>query len=390
VRLQDARISRSHAAVEPGPCGLFIRDLDSRHGAFVDGKSITGGGLRAEEGSLVRFGDSLLLVVGDVERHAMPPRRLSGALLGLAQDMLAGPTLARVWDEATRIADLRDPVLVLGESGSGKECVARIIRHASNPRGPFVGINIAAIPDGLFEAELFGHERGAFTGAAVARSGAFREASDGVLFLDEVGDLPRDLQAKLLRAIDLRCVRPLGASRDVRVNARLVTATSSDLREACRSDCFRTDLYYRLAGIILRVPPLRERRGDIVLLALSFLEERGVRLRLSADAAEMLALAPWEGNVRNLRYAMTHAIGKALQESCVEVQPHHFPDLGSVRDNEAELSEERIRWAMKNSGGVAAHAAEALGVSRTTLYNVLKRLKINPNALRLSKGMSRE
>jgi transcriptional regulator with PAS, ATPase and Fis domain len=375
-------VSRVHADIEATHRGFLIKDAGSRHGSFVNGQPITSVGSLAEYGSIVRFGETLMLVADDIEIHRGNPRRLEGVRIGLPKDMVAGPRLAQVWDQATRIAALKDPVLILGESGSGKECIARIIHAMRATQGPFVGINVSAIPESLFEAELFGYERGAFTGATAARNGAFRDASGGVLFLDEVGDLRPDLQSKLLRAVDLGSVRPIGSSRDIQVDVRLVAATSRDLREACQTGAFRTDLYYRLMGIVVRVPPLRERREDIVLLALDILDEEATGLELSGEAAEKLVLGQWEGNVRNLRYAIVHAIARAIATGSKQLRPEHLPDLTPIHEERAELTEERIRWAMKQSAGVASHAAEALGVSRTTLYHALKRLGIEPAALR--------
>jgi transcriptional regulator with PAS, ATPase and Fis domain len=360
----------------------MITDGGSRHGTFINGERVSTDGRIAPQGSVVRFGDTLMLAVEDIEFYRSKPRRISGRSLGLTKDIVAGPQLAQVWDQAARIGQLSDAVLVLGESGSGKECIARIIHSARQQPGPFVGINVAAIPEALFEAELFGYERGAFTGAVTARTGAFRDATGGVLFLDEVGDLRPDLQAKLLRVIDLGRVRPLGAHRDVPVDVRLVTATNRDLREACREGKFRTDLYYRLAPTVIRVPPLRERPDDILLLATSIIEEHSAALHLSADAAEAMLLAHWEGNVRNLRFAISHATAAALAAGSREIQPRHLPDLTPIHDDEHELTEERIRSAMKRSNGVASRAADALGISRTTLYNALKRLKIDTPSLR--------
>jgi transcriptional regulator with PAS, ATPase and Fis domain len=378
LQLSDDRVSRAHAEVLPHSRGLFVQDCESRHGVFVDGKRVSGGAV-AEFGSLVRFGDTLLLVTRDVAHHSAAPRRLEAVSEG-GSIALAGADLARVWDEAARVASLPDPVLVLGESGSGKECIARILHRAHG--GPFVALNVAAIPPALFEAELFGYERGAFTGATAASAGAFRAAAGGVLFLDEIGELSLDLQAKLLRAIDTRRVRPLGSSRDFAVETRIVSATSRDLRTACRDGTFRTDLYYRLAGIIVEVPPLHCRRDDVIILALSFLAERNAGLTLSADAAEMLALARWEGNVRNLRYAITYAIGRATSAHRTEIKATDLPDLTPMHEGHPGLSEERIRSAMKAAGGVAAHAAAALGISRTTLYNTMRRLQMDMPALR--------
>jgi len=382
LRPDDERISRSHARIEPRPGGFFVRDHGSRHGSFVDRQPVSAVGTLAKYGAVVRFADTLMLVVEDVEDYRSDTRRLDGARLGLSKDMIAGPKLAQVWDQATRIAQLDDPVFILGESGSGKECIARIV-SAMRPRpGPFVGINVAAIPEPLFEAELFGHERGAFTGANAARNGAFRDATGGVLFLDEVGDLRLDLQAKLLRAIDLGSVRPLGSNRDVPFDVRVVAATSHDLRDAVQAGRFRLDLYYRLTGIVIRVPPLRERRDDILLLAWSMLKEQAPSLALTADAAEALVVAPWEGNVRNLRYAITHAVGEAMVLRSSRIELRHLPDLGPMHEDASRLTDERVRSAMKKSGGIASHAAELLGISRTTLYKTLRRFDIDPSELR--------
>jgi DNA-binding NtrC family response regulator len=382
IRLGDAGVSASHASLEPRGGGLFVRDAGSRHGTFVNGELAQAEGMVAPPGAILRVGDTLFLVVEDVETHRARPRRNEGARLGLAETMVAGPVLAGVWDQAARVASVHDPVLILGESGSGKECIARILHAARNEPGPFVGINVTAIPESLFEAELFGHERGAFTGANTARPGAFREASGGVLFLDEVGSLKLEVQSKLLRALDRRVVRPLGANRDVPIDARIVSATSRDLREACDAGDFRTDLYYRLSGIVIRIPPLRERPEDVILLALEALRERASAPKLSADAAEVLLLAGWEGNARQLRHAMAHATNQAASAGSDELRPEHLPDLEPLGEASRELTLERIQTAMKKSGGVAAHAARALGVSRTALYNALKRFKVDTASLR--------
>ena len=374
VQLDDTRVSRRHASVEPAPGALLVRDGGSRHGTFVNGDAVAAEGTPASAGDVVRIGDALLLVVEDVERFRARPRRYDAGRLGFAETMLAGPLLAEVWDEASRASALRDPVLILGESGSGKECVARILHTARAELGPFVALNASAIPEPLFEAELFGHERGAFTGASQARLGAFREAQNGILFLDEVGELKLDLQAKLLRALDHGSVRPLGAKGDVTVNARVVSATSRDLKQACEAGDFRADLYYRLSGLVIRVPPLRERPDDIILLTLQVLRERSARLILSADAAEALVRARWEGNARQLRHAVAQAANLALSRAEDIVRFDHLPELVPLGHDADGLTLERIQGALARSAGVVAHAARALGVSRTTFYKALKRL----------------
>jgi MoxR-like ATPase len=385
VRLDDQKVSRLHAEVEPGQQGLVVRDRGSRHGTFVNGRPVGTQDVKVADGDLMRVGDSLLLVVGDVAGWDAPPRSIRASALGLHRDVLAGPRLAEVIDQAARVAELDYPILVLGESGSGKEIIARVI-HATRPNpGPFVGLNMAAVPASLFEAELFGHERGAFTGANVARLGAFREANGGVLFLDEVADLTFDLQAKLLRAIDLQRVRPIGASADVTVKVRVVAATSRNLHALCESDRFRPDLYYRLAGVVIQVPPLRERRDEILLLALGMIADDSPGLRLTADAAEMLATAPWKGNVRNLRRAMTHAISSAVAAKRKDIFPSDLPDLQPIEAMAIDspgLTPERLRAAMLRAGGVAWRAAEELGIPRSTFYNTCKRFGLKPRDLR--------
>ncbi len=373
IRLADERVSRLHARVEPRQTGFFVRDCSSRHGTFAGGMPVSSEGALVPFGGVLRCGDTLFLCVADVERFRARPRRTDGARLGLSETMLAGPQLAAVWDEAARAASLDEPVLILGESGSGKECVARMLHASRAVPGPFVGINVAAVPELLFESELFGHERGAFTGAVSSHPGAFREAERGVLFLDEVGDLKLEIQAKLLRALDQHEIRPLGARERVRVHTRVVSATSRDLKRAREEKAFRTDLYYRLAGIVIRVPPLCERPGDVLLLAEDVLRQRSASLGLSADAAERLSLARWEGNARQLRYALARAMSRVELRADRLIRVEDLPELALSVD-ERELTLERIQGALDRSGGVASHAARSLGVSRTTFYKTLKRL----------------
>jgi DNA-binding NtrC family response regulator len=374
VRLEDGSVSRTHAMLDPRPSGVFVRDLDSRHGSFVNGSRVGPGGALAGMGSVLRFGDTLLLAVDDVERHQAAPRVIEGVTLGLPKTVVAGPLLAEVWDQAVRIASLAEPVLILGETGSGKECVARLI-HAHAPRpGPFVGINVAAVPDTLFEAELFGYEKGAFTGACGARAGAFAEASGGVLFLDEIGDLKIELQAKLLRALDLGQIRRLGASQDLAVSARVVSATSCDLEDCVAHGRFRADLRYRLAALVIRVPPLRARRDDIVLLTMQLVGAMTPPLTVEADAMELLLLAEWEGNARQLRHVLVMAADQARAAGADELRPEHLPPLARPRDADEGLTEPAIHAALMKTGGVTLRAAKLLGVSRTTLYKAMARL----------------
>lgn len=387
VQLSDAAVSRRHAAIERTAKGFVVRDLGSRYGTFVDGRAVSGSGSPAPLGSVLRVGSALLLLVEDVQRY-VAPHRIDARFLGTRRDALAGPALWNVWQQATRAAFLSQPVLILGESGSGKEAVARLV-HASRGRpGPFVALNLAAVPEGLFESELFGHARGAFTGAQGARLGAFREAQDGVLFLDEVGDLRLDLQAKLLRALDQMRVRPLGAAADEPVTARVVAATSLNLLDGCARGTFRTDLYYRLSGIVLAVPALRERRDEIVFLAESTLKDAGADLQLSTTAAEALVIARWPGNVRQLENALTQATVAALEAGSRVIRAEHLPELdGQVPPpgNAVELNREAIVEAFQRTAGNATRTADALGISRAQLYKLFKRHGLEPSALRVAR-----
>jgi len=377
----DRSVSRRHLEVVPTTNGLNLRDLESRHGSAVDGETL--GQAVATVGSIVRIGETLHLVVRDGGTQAAAPRVLPGRHLDLPeQRLIAGPTLAAVWDQAALIARHTASVLLEGETGTGKEVVARIVHQARGRELPFVGVNLAAIPEGLFEAELFGHERGAFTGASNARKGAFREASGGVLFLDEVGDLRTDLQVKLLRALELSRVRPLGAATDVPVDLTIVAATSVDLGRACTEGRFRQDLFYRLAGMRLRVPPLRERREDILRLATSHLAQRDGQLTLNSEAAERLLLAEWEGNVRQLRYALNHAIAKTASAGRTEIEGDDLPRFDVHAEKRGEITAESLDGVLRRTRGNASEAARVLGISRTTLYAHCRKFDLDPSSLR--------
>jgi DNA-binding NtrC family response regulator len=291
-------------------------------------------------------------------------------------------------DLVRRVAASRSTVLVQGESGTGKELVARLLHFWSERVGePFVAVNCKAFAEGVLESELFGHEKGAFTGALAARAGCFERASGGTLFLDEIGEIGADFQAKLLRVLQDGEVLPVGASRPRRVDVRVVAATNRALRDAVGAGQFREDLYFRLNVIPIHLAPLRERREDILPLARHFLvrhaSEAGRRLALSAEAEEALAAHPWPGNVRELENAIERAVvlarGEAiapedlLLEQTAEVRTDGGGTLQSALDHASAM---RIRAALEAAKGQRAEAARALGIERTTLYRMMKRLGI--------------
>jgi DNA-binding NtrC family response regulator len=284
-----------------------------------------------------------------------------------------------------RVAATDVPVLVTGESGTGKELVARRL-HARSPRaaGPFVAVNAAALPESLAESELFGHERGAFTGADRARAGRFEEARGGTLFLDEIGELASAHQSKLLRVIEDRRVRRLGSERDVPVDVRIVAATNRDLAREAGTGAFRRDLYFRLAVVPVDLPPLRERPGDVPLLARHFVERLAARHRLPApelgeDALAALARHDWPGNVRELRNTLERAVvvraGQPLRAE--DVRPAAASATPAPTLDEETREREAALEALRISGGNRESASRQLGISVRTLYYRLRRWGLN-------------
>ena len=297
--------------------------------------------------------------------------------------------------------------IVTGPSGSGKECVARALHAASDRRdGPFVAVNCGAIPRELIESELFGHERGSFTGAHAMRAGRFEQAHGGTLFLDEIGDMPLDMQVKLLRVIEERAVERVGGTRSIAVDVRIVSATHRDLEAAIALGTFREDLFYRLAVVPVHLPPLSARVGDLPLLIDHFLERAGPRrasVAFDAGAHERLRAHGWAGNVRELRNLVERAAilhpGETLGARDVDAlltrerrqppvyvveaptplplpAPHGLPPRGRVIDLTAETARferDHITAALAECGGVVAAAARQLGLRRTTLIEKMRR-----------------
>ena len=270
------------------------------------------------------------------------------------------------------------PVLVQGESGTGKELVARAVHDSSARKGgPFVAINCAAVPDALLESELFGYERGAFTGAAARKLGLFEVADRGTLFLDEIGDISAAVQAKLLRVLETKEFFRLGSTRAIRADVRVVSATNKDLADLMGTGGFREDLYYRINGMTLRLPPLRDRPGDVLPLALHFMRIHGIKRGLSPRALEALKVYRWPGNVRELqmviRRAGVLATGEFIEPRDVALHPAktNSPATGDLPDGLTleQLEDRYIRQVLAQCKGHRARAAARLGISVKTLYN---------------------
>jgi transcriptional regulator with GAF, ATPase, and Fis domain len=333
---------------------------------------------------LIWMGQVYALLVENLEMR----RRLEAEVTVLKKtaaqsvQMLAeSPTMVNVLYRAKKAADSEAAMLILGESGVGKECVATFI-HQQSPRAgkPFVARNCAAIPENLFESEMFGHKKGAFTGADKDRLGAFLEADGGTLFLDEIGDLAYPLQTKLLRALQERVVRPVGSDREYPVDIRIVCATNKDLRECCTRREFREDLFYRLATVSLSVPPLRERREDIVSLARHFVRALSDGLRtLTPAAEERLQSYAWPGNVRELRSVLEEAVIFSARNH-IDVDDINFPSSGTVNINLsggslAEAEKRHILQVLESVGGNKSEAAKILMMARSTLLIKLNSYK---------------
>ncbi|MEO6774330.1 MAG: sigma-54 dependent transcriptional regulator [Kofleriaceae bacterium] len=300
----------------------------------------------------------------------------------------------RLYELLDQVAATDTSVLITGESGTGKEVIARALHARRHPHGPFVAVNTAAIPEGLLESELFGHVRGAFTGAVDQRAGMFQRANGGTLFLDEIGDMPMTLQAKVLRALQERTVRPVGSDHDVPFRARVISATHHDLESDVDAGRFRQDLYFRLDVIHVEVPPLRSRGPDILLLAQRFISRFAVTTGkavagLSSGAAEKLLAYAWPGNVRELENAMERAVAVTrFEQVAVDDLPERIRNYATSHvvvasddplelQSMAEVERRYIARVLESVAGNKTLAARILGFDRKTLYNKLERYAVD-------------
>jgi len=310
---------------------------------------------------------------------AQHPPALAGLLTRNAE-------MLRVCRTIEKVANSNATVLLLGESGTGKEVLARGVHEASPRKNErFVAINCAAIPDNLLESELFGYEKGAFTGAAKTTPGKIESANGGTLMLDEIGDLPHALQAKLLRFLQERVIERLGGRQEIPVDVRIVCATHQDLKLLIKDGRFREDLFYRLAEIVIDIPPVRERKGDAALLAHAFVrrfsaEQNRGNMTLSEDATRAIELHAWPGNVREIENCIKRAVIMAdglqitredIGLDQVEADESEFIDLRRIRD---EAERNAVVTALGRANGNVVRASEILGISRPTLYDLMHRL----------------
>jgi two-component system response regulator GlrR len=335
----------------------------------------------------------LLDTVADAMRLSSPPGGSGELGSWRAEIITRSSSMEDLLAQARRVAVSDASVCLYGASGTGKELLARAIHRASPRSGaPFVAVNCGAIPEGLLESELFGHKKGSFTGAVSDRRGLFQAAQGGTLFLDEIGDMPLPLQVKLLRALEERRVRPVGAPESIAVDVRVIAATHRKLEERIASGEFREDLYYRLNVVKLYIPTLAERREDIPLLANEFLARLGARYRrgplaFSPEAMQLLVSAPWPGNVRQLLNVVEQAVALAATEVIPESLVRQALDAGDTALtplDQARRAFERdyLVRILKITGGNVTKAARLAGRNRTEFYRLLERHSLEPSVFK--------
>jgi two-component system, NtrC family, response regulator GlrR len=385
IAVDDPAVSRVHAEFDPRPDGLWIRDLGSRNGTFIEGIQVALG--RVPEGAGVRVGSTILAVRRETTPRLVElwPHDRFGPLLGGSLPM------RELFARLHRVAPTESTILIYGETGTGKELVARAI-HEASPRAqqPYVVVDCAGLPESLLESELFGHVKGAFTGATANRTGAIEAAEGGTVFLDEVGELPLSVQPKLLRVLESRTVRRIGETTHRNVNVRFISATHRDLRTMINEGTFREDLYFRLGVIPIVVPPLRERTDDVELLIASFAPP-GSAAALGPEVVAEAAQRSWPGNVRELRNFVERVIALGAHEAISLSAPGE--DLGraaggpwkSLEESHAlPLREARAAWLdilerdylrrlLARHDNNVPRAAQAAGIDRTHLYRLIRK-----------------
>ena len=382
VRIGDPAVSREHVRVSLQPNGVRVRDDGSKNGTWLGGVRIKDV-LLSTDTSIVIGGTTIAITVEaeSLELQLSESDRFGDAIGGSA-------VMRNLFATLEKVAPTDLTVLLEGESGTGKDVLARAIHARSSRKDePMVVVDCGAIAPTLVESELFGHERGAFTGADQARKGVFEEANGGTLFLDEVGELPVDMQPKLLRALEAREVRPIGARAPKAIDVRIIAATSRRLAEAARTGEFRSDLFYRLAVARVTVPPLRDRPEDVLPIARSLLRvlRSDPTLEIPPDLASMLEAYTWPGNVRELRNVVERwaALGRLDRTMFdpLEAQNTAEDDLATLPYHEARkivldrFEERYLPRVLARANGVVSRAAELAEVARPSFYRMLERIR---------------
>jgi transcriptional regulator with PAS, ATPase and Fis domain len=381
VALADAHVSRFHCEIRKTEEGYMLRDLGSLNGTRVGDVDVKACVLRS--GAVIALGGTHIRFLAD---DGSPEEFLVGKSDSFGNLVGRSPRMREVFGVLERIAATDLTVLIGGETGSGKDVMARAI-HAASPRAakPFVVFDCGAVAPSLIESELFGHVKGAFTGASDSHDGAFVRAHGGTLFLDEIGELSLPLQPKLLRALEARTIRPVGGGQEIPVDVRILAATHRDLEQAIKAGSIREDLFYRLSVVTIQIPALRERIEDLSMLAEKMVESRAKPLHLSPEVLTILEKYDWPGNVRELRNVIESAAAVCDGDT---IEPQHLvffrPNRGersktpvaepSLAGQSLETVEKAaILQTLERCGGNKAQAARELGISTSTLYEKLKK-----------------
>ncbi len=381
--LTDPTISRHHFVLQVGPDGVLLRDLDSTNGTMVAGLRVNGAYLKS--GVVISAGITKLRYdeLAEQLRESISEDDHFGRALGRSVAM------RRLFSLLPRIAATESTVLIEGETGTGKGVLAEAIHTASTrASGPFVVVDCGSIPPSLIESELFGHERGAFTGATSTRVGAFEAAAGGTVFLDELGELPIEMQPKLLRALEERTVKRVGSTERIDLEVRVIAATNRNLRQAVNRGAFRADLYFRLNIVRIEIPPLRERRDDIPLLVENFYEQfTGTSGAPPAELVQHLVSLDWPGNVRELRNAVERAVlmqdSELWQEATSDATTatsYQFDEALTFRAAKERVITQWEHWfvaeLIQRHGGNTSRAARAVKMDRTHLRELMHKYHV--------------
>lgn len=399
VLIEDRTASRHHFEIQYTERGYLLVDLNSTNGTYLDGRRVERAYLTS--GSQVRAGSSTLLFVPIDEEVTVEPDKdgILGAMVGQSVKM------RQIFGLVKKIAPMDVSVIVQGETGTGKELVARAVHELSaRKKGPMVVLDCGAIPPNLIESELFGHEKGAFTGAISSRPGAFERAHGGTIFLDELGELRLDLQPKLLRVLENREVRRVGGNDIIEVDVRVIAATNRDLVKEVQAGTFREDLYFRLSVINIQLPPLRQRRDDIPFILRHALADPEVLLKhgkkqFSPAALAVLSAYSWPGNIRELMNVLSHVLtfadGEIIDVAHLPTrmqgpqreQPLPFNEHLSFKDAKEQLLEsferEYITQVLKRCDGNISRAARESGLHRKSIERLVKKYSLDARAMKL-------
>ena len=391
IRVPDRWMSSRHARIEPSFGRWVLVDTESKNGSVVDGHSTRRAVLT--DGSVIELGHTVFLFF---EKASVPPDAPVIVDLESQKDLAGMTTLLGTWhselERLRQIAPSEIPILIEGESGTGKEILARAVHSLSGRTGAFVPVNCGALPDNLVESELFGYKKGAFSGAATDQPGLVRSADGGTLFLDEIGDLPPSSQAALLRVLQEREVMPVGGTRSVPIDLRVVAATHRDLDDMVAQGGFRHDLFARLAGLRITIPAVSERRTDVGILIGTLFERifPSGHPGLEAEAARMLFRYPWPLNVREIEQALSTA--RVLAQA-IAVRSDHLPDTvrsgrppgapkpAPLTEADQKVREDVIRALREHQGNVSA-VARALDKDRKQIQRWIKRFGLDPTSYR--------